>query len=110
QLAELFLPRRGDRPRGRRDGVQDRVLSQIAGAAVARPRGLPPQAAAAARGAAERAGGGGAQRRDLSDLTVVIPSVSEGPGWAGGAPHARPGPSLTLGMTQPANRGARPAV
>jgi predicted metal-binding membrane protein len=29
----------------------------------------------------------------------VIPSVSEGPGGAGGAPHTRPGPSLTLGMT-----------
>ncbi len=31
--------------------------------------------------------------------TVVIPSVSEGPGRAGGAPPAPPGPSLTLGMT-----------
>jgi len=34
----------------------------------------------------------------------VIPSVSEGPGWAGLrgmgiVPPAHPGPSLTLGMT-----------
>ena len=33
--------------------------------------------------------------------TLVIPSVSEGPGGVGGAPPARPGPSLTLGMTTP---------
>jgi len=30
-------------------------------------------------------------------LAAVIPSVSEGPGWAGGAPHTRPGPSLRSG-------------
>jgi prolipoprotein diacylglyceryltransferase len=32
-------------------------------------------------------------------LILVIPSVSEGPGGMGGAPSARPAPSLTLGMT-----------
>jgi LVIVD repeat len=31
--------------------------------------------------------------------TLVIPSVSDGPGGVGGAPPAPPGPSLTLGMT-----------
>jgi spermidine synthase len=30
---------------------------------------------------------------------AVIPSVSEGAGWAGGAPPSPPGPSLPLGMT-----------
>src|SRR2546421_6497729 len=31
--------------------------------------------------------------------SLVTPSVSEGPGSAGGAPPIRPGPSLTLGVT-----------
>ena len=33
------------------------------------------------------------------EALAVIPSVSEGPGGAGGAPPAAPGPSLTLGVT-----------
>src|SRR5437763_5279817 len=33
----------------------------------------------------------------------VTPSVSEGPGGAGGAPPIRPGPSLTLGLTKTAS-------
>src|ERR1044071_5111487 len=32
--------------------------------------------------------------------TSVTPSVSEGPGRAGGAPPTPPGPSLTLGVTE----------
>ena len=44
-----------------------------------------------------------AKGRTLEDIreeaAAVIPSVSEGPGGAGGAPPAAPGPSLTLGVT-----------
>ena len=44
-----------------------------------------------------------AKGRTLVDIReealAVIPSVSEGPGGAGGAPRTLPGPSLTLGMT-----------
>src|SRR2546423_12307133 len=38
------------------------------------------------------------------EKSLVIPSVSEGPGGAGGAPSARPGPSLTLGLTRALKR------
>src|SRR2546430_117219 len=46
-----------------------------------------------------RAGSKKRTRRSATKTTTVIPSVSEGPGWAGGAPPEPPGPSLTLGMT-----------
>jgi len=37
--------------------------------------------------------------RDTGFRPLVTPSVSEGPGRQGGAPHARPDPSLTLRVT-----------
>src|SRR5439155_11400295 len=40
----------------------------------------------------------GAGTADLVDA-LVTPSVSEGPGGAGGAPAVPPGPFLTLGVT-----------
>jgi glutamate racemase len=45
-------------------------------------------------------------RKDLFAAALCHPERSEGPGWSGGrsiAPPARPGPSLTLGMTQVIN-------
>ena len=39
-----------------------------------------------------------AAKKSVSTVkSYVIPSVSEGPVWAGGAPHTRPGPSLLSG-------------
>ena len=37
--------------------------------------------------------------KDTRFFPIVTPSVSEGPGRVGGAPHARPGASLKLGAT-----------
>src|SRR6266550_1728359 len=46
--------------------------------------------------------------RNSRATTSVTPSVSEGPGGAGGAPPLPPGPSLTLGMTNPLSLSFQP--